>query len=689
MNMFKASLSQTKWSNLIDHEHTHKDFLDVRLVSFDVFDTLITRMVSQPDGVFYAMSQTMRSHSETLIRCLSVDFPTIRKNAALEARRKISDEGHHIAHIYDVIADQWGVSEDLCQYLIDLELAFERQFIRPVPSMVRLLNDVLAINKRVILISDMYWPSDQIRMLLQCTKIPVNDIPIYVSCEVQRLKKTGRLFDHVLVEEAVDPQYCVHIGDHDVADVAVPQRLNWQSRLFTDTHLSIYEREWLGFAEVDETFLMQILTGAARYARLTQDPMACTDQFLMGVDLAGIILQGYVDWLMRSAQLRKISRLFFLARDGQILYRLANAWQRQHNSHIELRYVYVSRKALLLPALVVAPELGRHWLFLDKPYLTIRMIAQRLDLSEQDCCASINSYLGTTLTVDDHLDQSTTLKLRSWFNDQYRQLGLADSAQNALDCLTRYLQQEKFWDDDHTGVVDLGWQGSIQFVLSAVRNQHRSGKGLLGFYMWMNPSPFRQPLDEFKSYYSDADVNMMVKNPYRKTQIQRILEIFCSADHGLTLSYSWHQESNTVQPLLDTHSQRNMEDWGVEPFQKGVLALAQAVSECSQVFRMPEDDQVRKSMNLKMLMRIVQDPNVSEAHYFGSYPFSSDPAESQSHSIAPSLTCGDVFRYCLSKQAMHVSSWAEASVLNSRSPASTALAAYLVLRKWRDHFRSW
>lgn len=60
-------------------------------------------------------------------------------------------------------------------------------------------------------------------------------------------------------------------------------------------------------------------------------------------------LNGFVLWILRQAQRNGIRRLYFLARDGYLMYRCARIYVERFQLPIECRYLCCSRYSLRLP----------------------------------------------------------------------------------------------------------------------------------------------------------------------------------------------------------------------------------------------------------------------------------------------------------------------------------------------------
>jgi len=87
--------------------------------------------------------------------------------------------------------------------------------------------------------------------------------------------------------------------------------------------LNRYEHTWEAYRE-ETGGLGSLVAGASRLARLgIETPAELRPIVDVATGVAGPILAAYVLWVLNNAQREGISRLYFVARDGEILYLIA------------------------------------------------------------------------------------------------------------------------------------------------------------------------------------------------------------------------------------------------------------------------------------------------------------------------------------------------------------------------------
>lgn len=189
---------------------------DITLLSFDIFDTLITRPFEKPTQVFSYMTE--------ISPLVPKSFPQSRPRAEQLARRSAAGGEVNMGEIYAVLAEMEGYNPELCKMLCSLEKETELRLCKPRPEGAALFHTAATMDIRVILISDMYLSRERIsRMLCKCGL--KNFAELYISCEYRKNKANGDLFRYVRQIEELPFSTMLHIGDNPISDVIVPKNL--------------------------------------------------------------------------------------------------------------------------------------------------------------------------------------------------------------------------------------------------------------------------------------------------------------------------------------------------------------------------------------------------------------------------------------------------------------------------------
>ena len=195
----------------------------MRLESYDLFDTLITRSTKTPRGVFQLLQL-----SQTVVfrwRILGIiPFQVWRRHAEHIARRLSHRDDICITDIYRVLG--WIIKTP--SRVMRQEITLEKAVIQPIPFMISQLRNQHDQGVRCCIVSDMYLHESTIRSII---KKHILNIPVYVSSRHGITKATGKLFQHVAHDQAIDLESIHHQGDNQAADYEAPLRLGIRATL--------------------------------------------------------------------------------------------------------------------------------------------------------------------------------------------------------------------------------------------------------------------------------------------------------------------------------------------------------------------------------------------------------------------------------------------------------------------------
>jgi len=312
----------------------------MNLVSFDVFDTLITRKTVTPSGIFLVLQEKLRYYED--FDGISDDFARLRFEAERKAEVLFSGREINIYDIYTVLCDFCHLNEDMKQKLVRLEVETEKECAIPLKDNILLLKEAVDSGDRVVLISDMYLNEDHIRDILVSVDGIFSNIRIYVSCDCNVTKKDGLLYEYVHETEKIDYEYWKHYGDNVVSDHNVAEIYGIRPVLIEKYEQSFLEKSIGRHFLQNECYDVQIFLGLIRDICRDID----NDFFRIGAICGGAILFPYVRWLINEALVQGIDSLLFMSRDGFILKKMADLIIENDNLEICTKYIYTSKNVL-------------------------------------------------------------------------------------------------------------------------------------------------------------------------------------------------------------------------------------------------------------------------------------------------------------------------------------------------------
>lgn len=190
-------------------------------ISFDIFDTLVHRLVFYPNSIFSLVELQIRylninsklSHSFSILREEAERIAQREKNK-YEGSREVS-----IDEIYDILSELSGVPlVDLIQVL-QLEKQTESNLIYADPEMKEAFLYAQQQNKKIIITSDMYYSQEDLKTFLYNVGIDASQAMFYISCEKQHSKITGGLFNKIIEDLGIPANTLLHIGDNEQRDI--------------------------------------------------------------------------------------------------------------------------------------------------------------------------------------------------------------------------------------------------------------------------------------------------------------------------------------------------------------------------------------------------------------------------------------------------------------------------------------
>lgn len=311
------------------------------MYSFDVYDTIITRRVYEPKGIWELMSFILLQDGDKwdLNLQFKIDFAYIRSDAEKQARKKDSYE-ITIDDIYNVIKKNHNLSSELCFRLKQLEMQCELKNTIVIKENIDKIIKLKELDEQIVLISDMYLPKSFFVELFEKVCPMLNDLKLYLSCDIGFTKVSGLMYEYVSEQENVQYSQWIHEGDNIVSDVNVPELYGISTVFYTKEENTDLIKRMEGIVMHYSSILRQYLLGL-----ISRIGVNTSRGYRIGYGFVGIALYTYVDWILKQASGRNIKRLYFIARDGFILKRIADVIIKEYELDIKTFYLYGSRNA--------------------------------------------------------------------------------------------------------------------------------------------------------------------------------------------------------------------------------------------------------------------------------------------------------------------------------------------------------
>lgn len=318
------------------------------VISFDIFDTLITRTIFEPDDVFKLMGLIIQSKYGK-----KVDFLKLRKEAEAVATEQYGAMTT-IDKIYVEITKNKQIG-DIAQEIKKLEVDIETNLCIPRKDMVDVFNTLKAMGKHVILVSDMYLNRVQIVGLLHKCGIGGYD-ELLISCEVGARKDDGSIWNMLL--SSFRPESFIHVGDNLRSDSQMLMDQGVASHVVFSPKVML-ELSDFGYLKdfAKESIANSLMVGQALNGGIFNSPFAYgeggtlqfKDNYEFGFTTMGPLMARFIQWLVEK---NENETLLLLSREGYLLEQMIKDYcELRQVQTPDIRYFLTSRRACAVPAL--------------------------------------------------------------------------------------------------------------------------------------------------------------------------------------------------------------------------------------------------------------------------------------------------------------------------------------------------
>ncbi len=326
----------------------------------------------------------------------------------------------------------------------------------------------------------------------------------------------------------------------------------------------------------------------------------------------------YTTWIIHKAEKSGIKKIYFFSRDGYLMYHTAKFICEKRQNGIHCSYFYCSRYSLRMAAYRFKDDSAYDKLFYFAYKMSVSMLLQRADFSSEErklVYKDINFHFDENEIIGKRKFSEICDKIKA--STVFEKI-LLKKSNNAFDNFCLYINQESFSEYTDVAVVDLGWNGSMQYTLRKLLDSMKIKTVLHGFYLGLLSEP---QSCEGSFYYSW----LFNKNNFfiRSWFSHNLLECICSAPHGMTTSYIYN---NNIITAVMTENENSGES-------------VEIIKESLNKFKFldfPEYKKTYKELARRLLFNLMVRPENEEVKALSKYCFCDDIAE-QYHG---ELACG-------------------------------------------------
>lgn len=489
-----------------------------KVITFDIFDTLVTRKVYEPDDVFSIIDEKI------------VDIFSFSKGLYVETRKKAEDNLRkrknytgdiNINEIYEEFGKILKLSQKEVQQIKEIEIETDINLIIPRKEMLNLYNRLKERNKELILITDMYYTRDIIeRILNKCGYFGYYEI--LLSSELGFRKDNGTMWNYYY--NKYSNINSIHVGDNDSSDIHINIKLNKPNFHILNGRKE-YELSAL-YTKSDNNLDTKVIKGLIVNKVLYNSPFSMQYnkgsiiQNLKdyGYTLLGPVILTYFQWLRKNID--NNYNLLFVSREGyflQKIYKYIMSKSPKYNENFNY-YFLISRRAISVPTINELNDIKKI-LFSYYEGSLKELIYNRLGIILPSNVE--NKFVVCPRDIDSIMDI-----IKPYENE------IIENAKTEKNNYLKYIKGLDINKGNKNCIIDLGYSGTAQYYLTKLMNENIDGAYFL-------TSDDLKPLalnDKVYSCFNDTIYDdSFSKHPVGKYSL--ILEAFLTSNCGQLIKF--------------------------------------------------------------------------------------------------------------------------------------------------------
>ncbi len=633
-------------SKVTKFKHLKEDVLafiqenNITTVSFDVFDTLLHRRC-EPDAVIDGVTSWLNNYLSTEFSFIHVDSLSARHEAYAKIIEQKADKGLDLDTTLEEMLPVWieimlpsdaNVDrEELITLILEKELEFEFSACYANIFSLNLIKELKRLGLKVIYISDMYLGKKIVDTLLDKNGYQNIFDEGYVSGDYSLLKRTGRLFEHVINSLELDRQYTLHIGDNYEADY-IHAKSNGLRAFFIGDRALDYKKNtnkfdylmskkdpfWKGFA-------------VASFAKSTPYEIGSSVEVYSKRNF-GPLFASFIHRVIERCVEERVDKIYFLSREGFLLGMIYNELidsvknaSTIHSAH----YLYVSRLTTFLAALPDGKLGLREIRSISDNVggaLSIEKLLSPFKINQDEIQNIATKYgLLDIKAVLPHFYLFWTPFI-NFINDKELQALVYEKYLQAKQLLMELLKQEGFFEAGKVAIIDVGWGGQIQENIYQAVKEESNKPDILGLYMATNLNAHTRKTPDNWMEWVISDEAHLDWDGFATFDFVQSFEAIARAPHATVVEYQ--RQNGRIQPVFKDDSeisrQAEIEDdqnvLGL--MQQGIMEYARYYKQGIQIFNATASDTIPYAKT--KISTAIRFPSKLDATYLLSLRNSSD-----------------------------------------------------------------
>lgn len=435
------------------------------VVSFDLFDTLVTRKVYDYTDIFLLLEHELRK-----LGIIIPDFVKLRLFVEKELSRSVAPTLEDIyARLLELVGGSFISAEALAE--MEWQLDFSTMITRE--DMCVKYRDIVARGMTVAIVTDTYYSHARIEKMLKQFEL-TGYVQLLVSCERHKSKSNGLY--NVLADEMPDKKI-LHIGDDEMVDIIGASQAGFDTfKVYSGS--SLFDMLCGGETNIGDNISERITAGLF-IAKVFNNPfqfepdrkhfsISCAK--VIGYAFFAPIISDFIIWLRNKIIEDNYEQILFCSRDG---YLVGDLYRR----------IDKSTKAIY--------------------FITSRTAAIRAGVEGEGDISSIDSmkFFG-----DKNEETNVRFGISKAEADTAGRIGaIVDKAKIQRTNYCKYMDKLGI-EDKKTALFDFVAKGTVQLYLQRILKRK-----LQGFYfMQMEPDSMEGKGVDVEPFYPEADKDKSV-----------------------------------------------------------------------------------------------------------------------------------------------------------------------------------
>ena len=599
---------------------------EIKFISFDIFDTLVFRDVSNPREIFKQLGK--EKYVLNIFKDAS-NFKKCRMDAELKARKKNSNlEEVNL----DLIYEQLPLNKEQKIKIIKKEIALEKKSLYVNKQIEKWISLAIEYDKKVILISDMYLTRVQLEDVA-LFKVKNRSVihKVFVSNEYDASKATGNLYNKVLESLELKSNQLLHIGDNFHSDYRMAKErkilvLYYGMKKYVKKSFSLenaYSKQ--GSKYFNYRVQSSLLSP---YTSVKEDFF-----FNLGATLFGPILWEFSHWVSELATKNNTNQINCVMREGRIFKKYIS----KVNKNLKVNLVYASRKSTFLASLSEEKLKKNGFDIYTHRELSVKNLFELYGLVIQN--KKIRRVENVLLKdLSNILDEGKSLFDLVISELKYNIKTIIKNINTQKKYLKKYLKELNY--TKNSILIDFGGTGTILKNITSTFKKNKKQKLNILFYMHgegMNKM-VNENIESFFSYNENNKNNIEILR-----RSHEFIEVLFNGLNQTTLSYE--QRENRIQAIKDKlNTTLSSNKKSLNAFDRGIDCFFTIGKKYNIKF-----DIFKKEKLLSMIGRLIDMPTFEESKYIGSLAYDESYGNNDIKTIIDSVHLKEIKAYGIEK----------------------------------------